>query len=113
MGILVWGGHIQPRSSLNGKLLMWINTDLRRFSVVSLKHFPKSKHLVMPLSSCFFDRLHNLFGPVIFTCNMEIVIMCCCSLTKSCLTFCRPMDCSTPGFPVLHHLLEFDQTHVH
>ena len=23
------------------------------------------------------------------------------------------MDCSTPGFPVLHHLLEFAQTHVH
>ena len=22
-------------------------------------------------------------------------------------------DCSTPGFPVLHHLLEFAQTHVH
>ena len=25
----------------------------------------------------------------------------------------RPMDCSTPGFPVLHHLPEFAQTHVH
>ena len=23
------------------------------------------------------------------------------------------MDCSTPGFPVVHHLLEFAQTHVH
>ena len=23
------------------------------------------------------------------------------------------MDCSTPGFPVLHYLPEFDQTHVH
>ena len=23
------------------------------------------------------------------------------------------MDCSTPGFPVLHHLLEFAQIHVH
>ena len=25
----------------------------------------------------------------------------------------RPMDCSTPGFPVLHHLPELAQTHVH
>ena len=25
----------------------------------------------------------------------------------------NPMDCSTPGFPVLHHLPEFTQTHVH
>ena len=24
-----------------------------------------------------------------------------------------PMDCSTPGFPVLHHLLELAQTHLH
>ena len=24
-----------------------------------------------------------------------------------------PMDCSTPGFPVLHYLSEFSQTHVH
>ena len=23
------------------------------------------------------------------------------------------MDCSTPGFPVLHYLLELAQTHVH
>ena len=23
---------------------------------------------------------------------------------QSCLTLCSPMDCSTPGFPVLHHL---------
>ena len=30
-----------------------------------------------------------------------------------CLTLCNPMDCSTPGFPVLHHLPELAQTHVH
>ena len=28
-------------------------------------------------------------------------------------TLCDPMDCSTPGFPVLHHLPEFTETHVH
>ena len=38
---------------------------------------------------------------------------CCCSLTKSCPTLCSPMDCSTPGFPVLHYLSEFAQTHVY
>ena len=30
-----------------------------------------------------------------------------------CPTFCNPMDCGTPGFPVLHYLPEFAQTHVH
>ena len=31
---------------------------------------------------------------------------CCCSVTKSCLTLWDPIDCSTPGSPVLHYLLE-------
>ena len=35
------------------------------------------------------------------------------SVTKSCSALCNPMDCSMPGFPVHHHLLEFTQTHVH
>ena len=38
---------------------------------------------------------------------------CCCSVTRSCPTLCNPRDCSTPGFPVFHHLPEFVQTHVH
>ena len=33
----------------------------------------------------------------------------CCSLAQSCLTLCDPMDCSTPGFPVPHHLPELAQ----
>ena len=37
----------------------------------------------------------------------------CCSIAQSCLTLWDPMDCSMPGFPVLHHLPEFVQTHVH
>ena len=36
-----------------------------------------------------------------------------CSVTQSCLTLCASMDCSTPGFPVHHQLLEPAQTHVH
>ena len=39
--------------------------------------------------------------------------ICGCSVTQSCPTFCDPMDWSTPGFPVLHHLPELAQTHVH
>ena len=36
-----------------------------------------------------------------------------CSVTQLCLTLCDPMDCSSSGFFVLHHLPEFAQTHVH
>ena len=37
----------------------------------------------------------------------------CYSVTKSCLTFCDPMNISTPDFAVFHYLPEFAQTHVH
>ena len=42
-----------------------------------------------------------------------IQLTCCSSVAQSGQTLCDPMDCSTPGFPVLHHLLELAQTHVH
>ena len=37
----------------------------------------------------------------------------CCSVAQLCLTLCDPLDCSTPGFPVLHYLPELAQIHVH
>ena len=44
-------------------------------------------------------------------------LVCMASLlsfvSQSCLTLCNPMDCSTPGFPVLHYLPELAQTPVH
>ena len=38
---------------------------------------------------------------------------CCCLVAKSCPTLWDSMDCSMPGFPVLHCLPEFAQIHVH
>ena len=35
------------------------------------------------------------------------------SVAQSCPTLCNHMDCSTPGLPVHHQLLESTQTHVH
>ena len=35
------------------------------------------------------------------------------SVTQLCPTLWDPMDCSTPGHPIHHQLLEFTQTHVH
>ena len=48
----------------------------------------------------FVDLKHNIsvqFSPV----------------TQSCLTLCDPMNCSMPGLPVHHQVLELTQTHVH
>ena len=35
------------------------------------------------------------------------------SVAQSCPTLCDPVNCSTPGLPVHHHLPEFTQTLVH
>ena len=36
----------------------------------------------------------------------------CFSVARSCPALCNPVDCSTPGFPVLHSLPKFAHTHV-
>ena len=43
----------------------------------------------------------------------HITSLLLCSLTKLYWTLCNPMDCSTPGSPVLHSIRAFAQIHVH
>ena len=54
-----------------------------------------------------------LFANELFFKFVTQLYCCCCSVAKSCMTLFVPMDCNTPGFPVLHYLLKFAQTHVH
>ena len=66
----------------------------------SINKQPWKIHLILPpvLISLFSQQFHEKYY---------------CSVTQSCLTLCSPMDCSTPGLPVPHHLSEFAQVHVH
>ena len=44
----------------------------------------------------------------------SLMLFCsCCLVIESCLTLYDPVDCSTPGFPILHYRPELAQTHVH
>ena len=43
---------------------------------------------------------------------IPLIYCCCCSVAKSCLILCSPMNCSMPGFPVLHYLPKLAQTHA-
>ena len=52
-----------------------------------------------------FKRLFTLF-------ISPDISICCCSVTKSSLTLCDPINYSMSGFPVLHYLPEFAKTHV-
>ena len=71
---------------------------------------------VIKLSAVHFGATH--FGESLLTLRIMAAInlclqkqRCCCSDAQSCPTIWNPMDCSSPSFPVLHHLLEFAQTH--
>ena len=39
--------------------------------------------------------------------------MLLCLVDQLSPTLCDPVDCSTPGFPILHYRPEFTQIHVH
>ena len=71
-------------------------------------------------SLCF--RLHTVISPAELcpSCHLykgtshtgvsiPIQVCCCYSVTQSCMTLCDAI----PGFPVLHNLPVFAQTHVH
>ena len=72
--------------------------------------FPKRTH---PPSFLFSPHFH-LHAPISKQCRntpvgpvvKTVLSLKGCSVAKSCPTLCYPKDCSTPGFPVLHCLLE-------
>ena len=77
--------------------LFWIATKRQAQNKHWREHQPKADRVSWPCETHSWVR---------FCC-------CCCSVAKSSLTLCDSVDCSTPGSPVLQHLLEFAQTHVH
>ena len=75
-----------------------------------------SIHTAEMFKTCEYVTIYGKgdFGNMIKGKYFEVGDCCfCCSVTKSCLTLCDSMNCSTPGFPVLHYLLEFAQIHEH
>ena len=77
--------------------------------------FIKKKDLywILNISLNFvWDDIVYSSGFVVYIC-VCVCVCCCCLVTKSCQTFCDPMDCSMPDFPVHHYLPEFTETHVH
>ena len=84
--------------------------------------FANCCHLALRIMSCFLNSMLGwvwqwlyLCVPFIYSpniCNFHHC-SCCCSVSQSRQTFCKPMNCSTPGLPVPHHLSKFDQVHLH
>ena len=108
--VFIWSSShwlVPPHTVRGGsslKYCLWKSPTLRRLGPQQWESWPADRWIPEgPLLFCSW----------VLRSASSIYSSCCCSITKSCPTLCDPMDCSTPVFPVLHHLLEFAQTHVH
>ena len=50
------------------------------------------------------EQLLQLSCTILKSGPMPQKLICCCSVAQSCPILWDPMDCSTPGFPIHHHL---------
>ena len=84
MAPFAWQSKKSYSSLLHPRLSLWVSIQMLSFS--------RSLDPAVGLKNCYKG---------------------CCSVAKWCPALWDPIDCSTPGFPVLHYLPEFAQTHVH
>ena len=108
-------GPQKPHTHISGLFPAWVLTTTGNLCT----HLPD---FISPLGTCIL--LHSLLwlGKVIgLGYHLEEAVWHLpqgtggyqfSSVTQSCLTLCKPMNCSMPGFPVHHQLPEFTQTHV-
>ena len=82
--------------------LIWVETGCLLFS-----HRLKATVCMLDMDSFYEYSIpsaylwkHTTRSPI----NTMIYIKWCCSVAKSCLSLCNPVDCSTPGSLVLHYL---------
>ena len=95
-----------PQNSLV-RILEWIPIPFSREP-----SWPRDQTQLFCIAGRFFNHLSHKGSPLNHQGSPQIRD-CCWSVSQSCPTLCSPMDCSTPGFPVLHYLPKFAQTPVH
>ena len=74
---------------------------------------------ILPSGHCSCTRddhcptsYHNWLVHLLMDLNEMLEWIFISSVAQSCPALCDPVDCSTPGFPVHHELLELTQTHA-
>ena len=82
-------------------------------------HKQANSHGSALIVTCYLELGDLLVGSVIKNLLSGCVCVCMCVcvcvfvVVQLCPTVCNPMNCSMPGFPVLHCLPEVAQIHVH
>ena len=73
--------------------------------------YTRNKPRVVPTFVALVSRTFSTFFFQIYIFKSYYILLL---FSRSVIVWlCDPVDCSTPGFPVLQYLLEFAQTHVH
>ena len=88
---------------------------------INCRTMRKWQHIQIPVSSLRKQDNHTYTSGVVlkikWKCWVYWLIIFnvngCCSIIQLFPALCDPMDYSTPGFPVLHHLLDLAQIHIH
>ena len=110
---------------LSGGSALWCWTDFNAArvrlgsSTIQIQASPASHGLAVSSSRWRVLRSH-LFSKLGETTNVCFAtndvafgfVVHCCSGANLCPALCDPTNCSMPGFPVLHYLPEFGQTHA-
>ena len=124
-GILQYSGHIRERKDWN--ILARNEAMTSGVFVVSLvikntiwDHHPRSSFGRLSKKDGRQEKIGNLRTQSKWTVFLRYHFILKCfplfssgsSVAQSCLTLCNPMDCSTPGFPVLQQLPKPAQAHV-
>ena len=107
-----------PDATILVFLILSFKPDFSLFSFTFTKRLFSSSSLsvIRVVSSAYLRLLIFLPAILITACDSSVQYFawyCYCLVARSCPTLCNPMYCSTPGFPVPHHLPEFPQIHVH
>ena len=107
--LLAWGKKKKNKKQLTiRKASCLFNTSLcLRFTTVNT-----SKYVMFEMLMALYFILEDDYQKILLYVLLHQMAIIHCLVAKSCLTLCDPMDCSIPGFPVLHCLPEFAQIHI-
>ena len=91
----------------------WLDLLAVHGTIKSLLQHHSSKASILWCSAFFTVQLSHPYMTTGKTIALYFSSVQFSSVAQSYPTLCDPMNCSTPGLPVHHHLPEFTQTHVH
>ena len=92
---------------ISSQIYVFLRSELILFNLANSYVLGKIK--MFPFKNTSISKVLRNISKAIYS----SIFTSCCWVTESCPTLCDPIDCSIPGFPVLHYLLEFVQTPVH